>query len=126
MAKTSFTSGKYIAYLSFALQSQRAIVDKLPPSERERFEQVHDLYLYLSRDGAEPLEIPPDRCAEASFLEGNEAFFIRHLLIDGAKNASHEPLVRHLNDCYGCFQIYSQFFKEYSLAYQEISLMCRG
>ena len=126
MRKKTFTSGRYIAYLSFALESRQTIVDKLPQSEAERFEQVYDLYRYLSQDGAEhPLEIPQDRCAAACFLDGNEAFFIRHMLIDSTKNTNHDPLIRHLNDCHECFQIYSQFFKDYSLAYQEISLMCR-
>ena len=126
MPKKILTPGRSIAYLSFAVRSNRTLVDRLSAAEAERIEQMSDLYHYLNQDGVGRIDIPTNRCAEACFLDSNDAFFIRHLLIDSPKSANDARLIKHLNDCHECFQIYSQFFKDYALACEEIGRLCRG
>ncbi|MBN1465034.1 hypothetical protein JXA02_04685 [candidate division KSB1 bacterium] len=127
MPKKIITPGRSIAYLSYAVRSNCALVDKLSAAEAERFEQMSDLYHYLNQDDADsPIEAPADRCGEICFLDGNDAFFIRHLLIASPGRANDARFIRHLNDCHECFQIYSQFFKDYALACEEIERLRRG
>ena len=127
MPSKKFTPGKYIAYLSFVLESNHTLGDKLSPTDVERVGQINDLYHYLShKDVENAVEIPDGRCPETLFLDGNDAFFITHLLIESPQETNYELLISHLNSCFGCFQIYSQFFKDYSAASEEIRRLFTG
>ncbi|MBN1482558.1 hypothetical protein EH223_10970 [candidate division KSB1 bacterium] len=56
----------------------------------------------------------------------NDRFFITHLLIEPLHKTDYRLLIKHLNDCYACFQIYSQFFKDYHQTCLEINQRMGG
>ena len=71
---------------------------------------------------ADLLVFPSTSCStKESMLLNNDRFFISHTLIEPSqKNVKHDRLVKHLNNCFSCFQVYSQFYKDYFQAHQEI------
>lgn len=63
--------------------------------------------------------IPEHPChTESHFLEGNDDFFIASILKSSQDEGMHcQRLIRHLNDCFLCFETYgevmSDFLNEY-------------
>jgi len=117
--KNRFTLGQYFAYLSYSLESKHNLVD-LSVTDLHRVEELRDVYQDQLQNGTSKLEIPKGHCADTPFLHENDRFFVAHLLIKSRKKVNYHSLIRHLNDCHACFSIYSQFFKDYYLMYQEL------
>ncbi len=73
--------------------------------------------------------IPNGCCmADKPFLQEDDAYFISHILIDDAlpeHDENNKPFIKHLNDCYWCFKIYSQVLREYYWGRQKID-KCLG
>jgi hypothetical protein len=76
---------------------------------QERYRQLHSdgqLLKILDRLPGQPCLI------DRPFLEGNEDFFIALF-----SNTKHDEacirLYKHMNDCYPCFEIFSQVLRDY-------------
>ena len=77
---------------------------------------MRERYRQLSRDGKliAVLEKLPDRpcLMNHPFLEGNEDFFIA-LFSKTKHDEACIRLYKHMNDCYRCFEIFSQVLRDY-------------
>jgi hypothetical protein len=97
----------------------------VPPADVNEYQYIKDIYQRLRQsksDRTGVYDIPDTACKDRVFLEGNDLFFVWHILIE--KNHDRvdcDPLFRHLNDCFSCFQIYSQFLKGYYQGRQDIN-----
>lgn len=123
MSINSFTLGKSIAYLSYVIKSKQDTKSLIGPDNAMQLQNLIHVHACMQDNAGEArLSIPDHSCAaQEPFLLGNERFFIAHLLFDSLNKTDHHHLIKHLNDCHACFQIYCQFFKDYCQACQEIS-----
>jgi hypothetical protein len=65
-------------------------------------------------DGHVPA-IPGKECAqEGAYLEGNVDFFLDHLTSGNPLTICPE-LIKHINDCYRCFEIYACVMRGFTL-----------
>ncbi len=120
---TIVTLGKGVALVSLVLKNVYDVSQITNQDDLDMFHYVKELYDDLKQNGNdELLVLPITSCStKESILEDNDRFFVDHTLIEPLqKNIRHDRLVKHLNNCYECFQIYSQFYKDYNQAYQEI------
>jgi len=69
--------------------------------------------------------IPKGSCLlDQPFLEDNIDFFILYLKIgrtNGIKGFDCVKLIQHLNDCYRCFDIYSNTLQEYFIEKEQLT-----
>jgi hypothetical protein len=64
--------------------------------------------------------LPEKECAQhGAYMEGNVDFFLDHLLSRNRENAC-PGLIRHINDCYRCFEIYAGVMRGYVLEQRTI------
>ena len=88
-------------------------------------EIIHDMLVLYEKAKEQPKidSIPTGCCLSASpFLKENGAFFISHILLDNPlpEQNKDKPFIKHLNDCFWCFQIYSTVFRDYYWQRQKI------
>lgn len=117
------TLGKGVALTSFIFETEYDISTLSNQVNLDMFYYVKEIYEDLKQNGAkELLVVPSTSCSTTeSILQNNDRFFIGHTLIEPfQKKLNHDRLIKHLNNCYKCFEIYSQFYKDYYQAYQEI------
>ena len=59
--------------------------------------------------------IPGKECAqEGAYLEGNVDFFLDHLMSRNLHTVCPK-LIKHINDCYRCFEIYAGVMRGFTL-----------
>ena len=89
---------------------------QLPQHESNYMRDLLRVIEYLQNDATVSdylLKIPGSRCLnDPCFLAGNEEFFIIYLSELFEKELAAQPdlcfyLMRHLNDCYSCFKVFS-------------------
>jgi hypothetical protein len=117
------TLGKGVALVSFVFETEFDVSNLTEQTDVDMYHYVKEIYDDLKKNGATDLLVfPSTSCsAKESILMNNDRFFIGHTLIEPfQKNVKHDRLVKHLNNCYACFQVYSQFYKDYFQADQEI------
>lgn len=115
--------GKGVAIASLVFENGYDISLLTDKTDEDIFYYVQEIYRDLKQNGVKDLlVIPSTSCSsKESVLLHNDRFFIGHTLINPAlSKKKHDKLIKHLNDCFACFEIYSQFYKDYYLAYQEI------
>ena len=114
------TFGKVLAVLKFmkeqGVECHSVLSDD---SDIERVMTYHNLYTHLLQKRI-AMEIPVSRCKVSQpFLQNADDFFITHLVLEpNGHREYYSSLIKHLNDCYACFEIYSQVFKDYYHALQ--------
>jgi hypothetical protein len=60
--------------------------------------------------------IPGKECmGESAYLEGNVDFFLDHLMSRNSQMIC-PGLIKHINDCYRCFEIYASVMRGFTLA----------
>lgn len=120
---TAVTLGKGVALASLVFKNMCDISQITNQADLDMFYYVKEIYDDLKKSGNdEQLVLPITSCSSnESVLDENDRFFVGHTLIEqDPKNIRHDRLMKHLNNCYECFQVYSQFYKDYYQAYQEI------
>lgn len=64
--------------------------------------------------------IPEGMCYGGKpFLAENTDFFLA-LFLNESEHAACSKLIKHLNDCYACFEIFTAIVRDYYRKYQEI------
>lgn len=131
MTNNTVTLGKCVAYLSFAIDSNRDMSGMLPDcrDSQEMYDTVKSIYddLIAMKKKHERTPIPAVRCSSTPFLKENARFFVAHSLVEPRqKTVENQDLIKHLNNCYFCFQIYSQFYKDFYQAKMEIKQKLGG
>ncbi len=99
------------------LQAERTTTSsQLTPSEQDYLEHMKDRFKLLNGNGkmVSLLENLPDRTCliNQPFLADNEDFFIA-LFSDTKHDEACIRLYKHMNDCYPCFEIFSQVLRDY-------------
>ena len=117
MNKPDISLGQALAYL------QAMNDNKLPRASKSLSESakkyINDLDRFRNNLHNKELikdifaEIPEHTCqADKSYLSNNLEFFIALLVIQ-TEHHSCERLIKHLNSCYNCFDVFCQVFRDY-------------
>ncbi len=119
------TLGKGVALASLVFEMEFDISKLSSKTDLDMYHYVKEIYDDLRENGGtDLLAIPSTSCSNIAILHDNDRFFIGHTLIKPSRhNAEHDRLVKHLNNCFSCFQVYSQFYKDYYQAQKEIRQM---
>jgi len=129
VAKEALTFGEALALVEAKM---RRTVDISPRVSTAADEKMIDnmLMLYEKNKNHDQVDSIPTGCCVSTrpFLQENNAFFISHLLLDNPLPEHDEikPFIKHLNDCYWCFQIYSKVFRDYYWERQKIDNRIEG
>lgn len=57
--------------------------------------------------------------ADAPLLQKHQLLMATHIIFDKSSpknDAYHQPIIKHLNDCYWCFKYFSQVLRDYHRA----------
>jgi len=120
---STVTLGKGVALVLFVIEKDYDISKIVDPIQLDMFNYVKEVYDDLIKSAVPiQLEIPTTSCSSReSILNNNDRFFIEHTLVAQHQDSkTHDQLTKHLNNCYSCFQLYSQFYKDFYQADQEI------
>ncbi len=123
MDNEALTFGEALALVEAKISRHVDISPCLSTAEDK--EKIDDMLLLYERtkEKYQMDSIPSGCCVSAHpFLHENDAFFISHLLLDNPlpENDEIKPFIKHLNDCYWCFRIYSKVFRDYYWKLQKI------
>ena len=128
--KETLTFGKALALVEAKVKRQFDITLRInTPADKTTIENMLVLYK-KSKNQSQVVSIPTACCLSTSpFLQENDAFFISHLLLNNPlpeHDKKNKPFIKHLNDCYWCFQIYSKVFRDYFWERQKIDFQFGG
>jgi hypothetical protein len=109
--------GSALAFLSLEGRADESV---LTQAQKDYLQTLSERFAQLD-DGKKIekiyLNIPRNRCvSQKCFLEDNIDFFISYVLSSEKHNSSDKKLsrlFRHLNDCYGCFEVYIEVMRSY-------------
>lgn len=122
MATTGTTNaelGKALAFIKNIHELDIEKLEGLSPAQKNYITQLHHRFVELSTSDMrnEILEtIPQHAClSDKPFLKDNKDFFISYLLLGPADEYEeiHQDLLKHLNDCYWCFETFTQVLRDY-------------
>jgi hypothetical protein len=99
-------------------------VDWINTSKKEIIEKCLDIIASSKKDLLSEIDIPNGSCyIDKPFLENNIEFFLRYLKIANISNSGYidcNRFIKHLNDCYRCFDIYCDIMREYLLEKEQL------
>jgi hypothetical protein len=111
------TFGSALAFVSCEGMSDDSV---LTQSEKDYLKTLRERYIQLDdRKRIEKIykNIPRNRCvSQKCFLDDNIDFFISYVLLSEKHYSSDRKfssLFKHLNDCYGCFEVYTEVIRNY-------------
>ena len=111
------TLGSAIAFLSLEGLSDDSV---LTQSEKDYLKALKERYAQLDDGrGIEKIyqNIPRHSCISTEcFLDDNTDFFISYVLLSEKQNNNDRKLsslFKHLNDCFGCFEVYTEVMRNY-------------
>lgn len=119
------------ARLGFALAYVGNVVDingdaskDLTDDGKQLIARVHNRYLHIAESPHGELfkNIPSSSCSGKSpFLLDNVDFYVAFLLvgIDEDNNEYHAKIVKHLNDCFWCFELFTDVLRDFFHASQK-------
>lgn len=110
--------GRALAVLAFEGKRKAGEGGAVFPERDETVNMLRERLRKLEASGTEGRGVqglPEKECAQdAAFMEENADFFLDYLMGGGRRDAC-PGLVRHINDCYRCFEIYSDVMRGYVL-----------
>lgn len=102
--------GKHLAQLKQEMNENTASTPNQPVSGTSAEEHTNNMVTPLP-------DIPENTCSlDAPFLEKNIDLFL-HLYMGKAQPEICEQLTRHLNNCFHCFEIFTQVLTDYYREY---------
>ena len=119
MSELRFSFGQALAILKFEHSSGRSTQIDLSVENTERLKNLREHVKNFQASSLESIlqKCPTSSCqTESPFLQENEDFFIALVMfkIRDEQNGKHcNPLMEHLNDCFRCFEVYSEVMREY-------------
>jgi hypothetical protein len=129
--KSGLTLGQLLAFLvadnkgknSIAWQQLSVTEKELLNSIFQRIEQIKSNNKVADIFGNLPLH----QCkTKTAYLHDNEDFFLALFSFDSSDNNKYISkhcfrLSKHLNDCYRCFEIFSNVMRDYYFKFQDLS-----
>lgn len=107
--------GKIIAFIERG--DTHRLEELMREADNEALRSLYHQYRNLSASHHFDFEIPTTSCPmDCVFLQKEPLFFFLHFLQGYAVNlneTSTKQFIKHLNDCYPCFEAYSAVFREY-------------
>ena len=121
---SSMELGQALAYIRNVLNFSGDELEGLSAQQRTYITNVHHRFVELSSNRQDDVytKIPHCSCpSDKPFLTENMDFFISFLLIgiDEADEKSHAKLTKHLNDCFWCFELFTDVVRDYFHASQK-------
>jgi hypothetical protein len=116
---TNATLGKALAFIRNIHEMDVEKLEGLSIVQKNYITQLHHRFVELSMPETKKsiLEnIPQHAClSDKPFLNDNKDFFISFLLLgpDDDNEEIHKDLLKHLNDCHWCFEIFTQVLRDY-------------
>ena len=124
MNNSEITLGQALAYLQAMDRNELPKASKSLSESAKKY--INDLDRFRNDLHNEELikdifaDIPEHTCqADNSYLSNNLKFFIALLIIQSEQH-SCERLIKHLNSCYNCFDVFCQVFRDYFHTSNEI------
>ena len=113
--------GKSLAVLKFPPNNSKNIKKSEPLfTESKTLNQLQERFKELLKNGSPSITIPSQPClTEAPYLAGNIDFFLTFYLT-APKNGHCAKIIGHLNNCYLCFNIFTDVARAYYRQYSEI------
>ncbi len=110
--------GRALAVLAFGEKRKAGDGGAVSAGRDETVGMLRERLRELEASGTEGRSVSglPDKgCAQDPvFMEENADFFLDYLMGSGPRHAC-PGLIRHINDCYRCFEIYSDVMRGYVL-----------
>ena len=119
MSELRFFFAEALAILEFEHTSGQSAQIDLSVENTERLKKLREHVNNFQSSGLDSIlqKCPTGPCqTESPFLQENEDFFIALVMfkIRGEQNGKHcNPLIEHLNDCFRCFEVYSEVMRQY-------------
>jgi hypothetical protein len=117
MNSSDITLGQALAYLHAMDKNELLKASKSLSESAKKY--INDLDRFRNDPHSKELikdifaEIPEYTChSDKSYLNNNFKFFIALLIIQ-SEHHSCERLIKHLNSCYNCFDVFCQVFRDY-------------
>jgi hypothetical protein len=117
MNESEISLGQALAYLQAMNSNESHKASKSLSDSAKKY--INDLNRFRSDPHNEELikdifsKIPEHTCrSDKSYLSNNFQFFIALLVIQ-SEHYSCERLIKHLNSCYSCFDVFCQVFRDY-------------
>jgi hypothetical protein len=115
------TLGKLLAYMDVEKRNKTLTPEMELPEHLERsLKDLRERFTTLisqEQKKKEFIKIPQHSCdSSAPFLANNEDFFLMMILLYNREeeiNGSTDKFIKHLNECYWCFEIYQQVMRDY-------------
>lgn len=118
--------GQALAYVRTVLDINSEETEGLTQQQKSYITFVNDRYIELSSKPQDNIFATIPRCAcnsDRPFLSENMDFFISFLLIgiDEADEKGRSKLTKHLNDCFWCFELFTDVLRDYFFESEKIN-----
>ena len=125
---TNFSIGWALAFIANDCPIKQSDGLILKDEDKKKFNTIKDRFFDLKNKPDEMDKIistVPQKCCPpgAPFLKNNTDFFIAFIILsENNKNdiKSTPQLIKHLNDCYWCFENYNNFIRDFYYTSQKL------
>jgi hypothetical protein len=124
--KNTLELGQALAYVRNVLDVNTDELEGISPQQRSYLSAMQSRFIELSSKKPDDIfkHIPRCSCnSDFPFLENNLDFFIAFLLIGIDENnvEDHAKITKHLNDCFWCFELFTDVVRDFFYSSQKFN-----